>query len=131
MDHAEYHLIEAAFVEGFRQASDRLGFLRLANIPMELPGRDGAPGMKLLRVCIEDVFDVGVAAPGFGTRDLVYHPLPGERIKAQAGLRFVYVSAEGREDLSLADVIAHRDGQAVAGDDHAHGHHHHHHHVSS
>jgi hypothetical protein len=32
----------------------------------------------LLDVVLEDSFEVGRASPGFASRELVYHPLPGK-----------------------------------------------------
>src|SRR5205823_13699173 len=45
-------LIEAAFVDGFRQASDPTSFLRLAQVPFELASADGVR-LVLLRVEVD------------------------------------------------------------------------------
>jgi hypothetical protein len=105
MDHAQYHAIEDAFIAGFRHAPDKAGFLALARIPMELPGGAG-PGLKLLEVVLEDSFEVGRASPGFASRELVYHPLPGKLATRRTRLAFRYVSSERLEELSLAAVLA-------------------------
>jgi hypothetical protein len=119
MDHAQYHVIEDAFVAGFRQAPDKAGFLALARIPLELPGGEG-PGFKLLEVVLEDSIEVGRASPGFASRELVYHPLPGRLVATRTRLAFRYVSSERLLELSLAEVLE-RSGIAVEVD----GHHHH------
>lgn len=126
IDHEESGLLEAAFIDGFRTASDRRGFLRLAAVPDELPH-----GLKLVEVRIEDGYTVGSAAPGFASAELVYQPLPNGMIRGSSRLVFVYVSISQRRELSLADVVALRDGgesgadaAASQGADHRHPHHH-------
>jgi hypothetical protein len=120
MDHAQYHAVEDAFIAGFREAPDKAGFLALARIPLELPGGEG-PGLKLVEVVLEDSFEVGRASPGFASRELVYHPLPGKLVTSRTRLAFRYVSSERLEELSLAEVLA-LSGVEVE------EHHHHHHH---
>jgi hypothetical protein len=104
MTNEEQLALESAFIEGFRQAGDKQGFLRLAHIPLELD-RAGQPGLKLMQVVIEDVVDVGRASPGFASRALVYHPLPAKLVTARARLRFRYVSADRLSELSLAELL--------------------------
>jgi hypothetical protein len=87
MTREEHLALESAFIEGFRHAADKPGFLRLARIPLE-PDRAGQPGLKLMQVMIEDIIEVGRASPGFGSRELVYHPLPARLVTARARLRF-------------------------------------------
>ena len=105
MDHAQYHAVEDAFIAGFRDAPDKAGFLALSRIPLELAGGEG-PGLKLLEVVIEDSVEVGRASPGFASRELVYHPLPGKLVTSRTRLAFRYVSSERLEELSLAEVLA-------------------------
>jgi hypothetical protein len=126
MNHDDYHAIEDAFVAGFRQAPDKAGFLRLARIPLEL-SPEGELGLKLVEVRLDESFAVGSASPGFASRELVYHPLPGTMIKSETKLAFRYVSSAGIRDLSLADVLR-LSGQDHPHDGAEHGHHHHHHH---
>lgn len=128
MNQEEYRLIEDTFIEGFRTASDRRGFLRLAAVPDELPD-----GLKLVEIRIEDHYTVGSAAPGFASSELVYHPLPAGMIRGENRLVFVYVSTAERRELSLAEVFALRSLQpaqtagAETAEPHAHHHHHHRH----
>ncbi|MGQ9368716.1 hypothetical protein [Azospirillum sp. ST 5-10] len=133
MTHEEEHLLEEAFADGFRRAADKLAFLRLARIPAELE-RPGGLGLKLVEVRFEESHAVGTASPGFGSRELVYHPLPGRLITAGTRLLFRYVSADGVTDLSLAEVLERAGLEAPHDhhhdhdhDHHHHGHHHHHH----
>jgi len=111
----EHAAVESAFISGFRHAHDKLGFLRLARIPLELH-RAHKPGLKLMQVVIEDTYEVGRASPGFASRELVYHPLPGKLVTAAARLRFRYVSAEDmcEFDLSALEHHADRDAQDSA-----------------
>ena len=62
MDHEQYHAAEGAFIDGFRAAADKQGFLALARIPLELPDSDG-PSLKLVEVTLADSFEVGRASP--------------------------------------------------------------------
>jgi hypothetical protein len=122
MDPGEYRALESAFIDGFRQARDKPGFLRLAQIPLELD-RPNQPGLKLMQVAIEEAFEVGRASPGFGSRELVYQPLPASLVTAHAQLRFRYVSADELRELTLAEAL----GGPVATTAPNNGHHHHHH----
>ena len=105
MDEERLRLKEQAFIEGFRAASDKLGFLLLAQIPTEI-GPEGEAALKLVQVKIEDAYEVGSAHPGFGSRELIYHVLPGEMIRQTTRLFFVYVSMTARHEFSLADIGA-------------------------
>jgi hypothetical protein len=118
VDHAQYHLIEAAFIEGLRQAPDKAGFLALARIPFELGDGEG-PGLKLLEVVLEDNIEVGRASPGFASRELVYHPLPGKLVTTRTRLAFRYVSSTRLIEISLAELLE-RSGVAVEASTHRH-----------
>jgi len=107
-DHDDGHdagALESAFVDGFRAASDKRAFLALAGVPLEIDPGDGGPGLKLLEVRIQDGFQVGSASPGFGSRDLVYQPLPGSMIRQTTSLDLVYVSTVERRELTLHDAL--------------------------
>jgi hypothetical protein len=121
MDHEQYHAAEGAFIDGFRAAADKQGFLALARIPLEVPDGDG-PSLKLVEVILADGFEVGRASPGFASRELVYHPLPGKLVTSHTRLAFRYVSIARAREFSLADVLE-RSGVALKMEG---GHHHHH-----
>ena len=91
MDREEYHAAETAFSEGFRLVSDKLGFLRLARIPLEL----------------------GRASPGFGSCELVYQPLPGTLVTSETRLSFRYVSAVTVREFTLAELLARSNADAA------------------
>ena len=99
-------LLERAFVEGFRAATDKASFLRLAGIPLETD-IDGEPGYKLMEVRLADSYAVGSAAPGFGGGGLVYHPFPGELVRLTTELVFVYCSTHGSRLLTWDSLHRH------------------------
>jgi len=125
MTHEEMQAAETAFIEGFRQVSDKLGFLHLARIPLELES-PGEPSLKLMQVALEEVVEVGRASPGFGSRELVYHPLPGKLATSKTQLAFRYVSAATVREFTLAELLARSDA-GTKGDAHSHRHDHYHH----
>ena len=104
MDAEDIAAAERAFIQGFRSVADKLGFLRLARIPLELP-HGGGPGLKLMEVAIEEVTEVGRASPGFSSRELVYHPLPQGLAETRTALAFHYVSLHTRRVLRFAELL--------------------------
>lgn len=95
-------LLELAFIQGFRAAADKRAFLELAGIPWEI--RQGGAVYRLMQVALNQCYDVGSAGPGFGGRDLVYHPLPGAMVREMHELRFIYLSIEGRAEFTLNKI---------------------------
>jgi hypothetical protein len=82
-------LVEASFMESFMRCSDPTSFLRLAGIAFV--GVDaGGQELHLLRVEIEDLTDVGFAAPLLGGEGMRYDPLPGRLVSQRRRLRFAY-----------------------------------------
>jgi hypothetical protein len=121
MSREDAAVVEAAFIAGFRAAPDKRSFLTLTGIPLEIE-RPGKLGLKLIEVKLDERFRVGSAAPGFGTRELSYQPLPGAMVTQSTGLVFVYVSADGvveKTFTELRDTHEHEHGHG-----HGHGHHH-------
>jgi hypothetical protein len=114
MDPEDIAAAERAFIEGFRQVSDKLGFLRLARIPLEL-AHGGGPSLKLMEVAIEEVTEVGRASPGFSSRELVYHPLPQGLSTTRLGLAFHYVSLKTRRILSFAELMEQQEAPPAGG----------------
>src|SRR5260370_15683974 len=120
MDHEQYHAAEAAFIDGCRAVADKQGFLALARIRLELADGDGS-SLKWVEVILADRFEVGRASPGFASRELVYHPLPGKLVASRTRLAFRYVSIARARELSLAEVLE-RSGVELRMEA---GHHHH------
>jgi hypothetical protein len=98
-------LIEAAFVDGFRQASDPTSFLRLAQVPFELTSADGTK-LVLLRVEVDAIADVGAITPHLGGTSFRYDPLPARMVSRRSRLRFAYFDGERLRALGLAEVRA-------------------------
>ena len=48
---------------------------------------------------------VGTASPAFGSRDLVYHPYPGNMVRARTTMEFIYVSLDERREVGLAEMV--------------------------
>jgi hypothetical protein len=96
-------LIEAAFVEGFREARDPTSFLRVAQVPFELATADGTR-LVLLRVEVDAIADVGAITPHLGGTSFRYDPLPARMVSRRSRLRFVYFDGQGLRALGLAEV---------------------------
>lgn len=94
--------VEAAFVDGFSQASDPTSFLRLARIPFEIE-TDGA-SFKLLRVEIDATADVGAVTPHLGGESFRYDPLPANFVSQRRRLRFVYFDGAGLRAMSYLEL---------------------------
>ena len=118
--------LESAFIAGLRAAPDKQAFLALTGVPLTLTAEHGAD-LKLLEVALTDRFRVGSAAPGFGTRELSYLPLPERMVSRSTQLVFVYVSTEAIIERTLADVRKYQEHQHVSAH-HRPGHDGHHHH---
>ena len=98
-------LVEAAFVEGFLAASDPTSFLRLARVPFQATGPDGAK-LALLRVEVDSIADVGAITPHLGGDTFRYDPLPARMVSRRRRLRFVYFDGARLRPLGLTDVMA-------------------------
>jgi hypothetical protein len=94
--------VEAAFVDGFFQAPDPTSFLRLARIPFEIAA--GGANLKLLRVEIDALTDVGSLTPHLGGGTFRYDPLPSNFISRRRRLRFVYFDGASLRALSYAEL---------------------------
>ncbi|HLH95841.1 MAG TPA: hypothetical protein VKW08_12075 [Xanthobacteraceae bacterium] len=98
-------LVEAAFVEGFQLASDPTSFLRLARVPFEGIGEDGAK-LVLLRVEVECLADVGSITPHLGGETFRYDPLPARMVSRRKRLRLVYFDGQKPRLLGLAEAVS-------------------------
>src|SRR5262245_15308407 len=98
-------LVEAAFAEGFTEASDPSSFLRLAHIPFEAVAGDGAK-LALLRVEVEAITDVGSLTPLLGGTSMRFDPLPARMVSRRKRLRFMYFDGTTLRPLDLAQVRA-------------------------
>jgi len=105
---AELQVLTEQFIDGFVQAKDKTSYLRLAGVPLEKPGQDGAPSLKLVDVRLVTEWQVGTASPAFGSRELSYLPFPGEMVRERTNMALVYVSLDAREETDLRSFLAAR-----------------------
>jgi len=105
---AELQVLAAEFIESFRQARDKMAYLRLACVPLEIEDADGGPGLKLVDVRLSTEWQVGTASPSFGARELSYLPFPGEMIAERTNMAFVYVSLARKQEVDLRSFLADR-----------------------
>ena len=96
--------VETAFVDGFFQAPDPTSFLRLARIPFEIA--IDCTNLKLLRVEIDALTDVGSLTPHLGGGTYRYDPLPSNFVSRRRRLRFVYFDGASLRSLSYAELRA-------------------------
>lgn len=94
--------VEKAFVDGFLAAGDATSFLRLARVPFEM--KIGESILRLLRVEIDALTDVGSLTPHLGGETFRYDPLPANFVSQRRRLRFVYFDGRGLRALSYAEL---------------------------
>jgi hypothetical protein len=97
--------VEIAFIAGFMDAPDPTSFLRLAHVPFEIAACDGTT-LRLLRIEIDAMTDVGSLTPHLGGASFRYDPLPASLVSSRRRLRFVYFDGTGLRTLSFAEVRA-------------------------
>ena len=97
--------VEAAFIEGFMNAPDPVSFLRLGRIPFDLTSADGVE-LRLLRVEIEALADVGSLTPHLGGGSFRYDPLPSSLVSHRRRLRFIYFDGQSLRPLTFTEVRA-------------------------
>lgn len=111
---AELQVLAAQFIEGFKQAGDKMSYLRLAGVPLERSHGDG-PVQKLVDVNLTTEWQVGTASPSFGSRELSYLPFPGEMVTERTNMGFVYVSIDAKSVVDLRDFLKDRAGDGAFG----------------
>ncbi|SEA35011.1 hypothetical protein [Rubrimonas cliftonensis] len=113
--HSHIHAPEAAetiaalagqFIDGFKAAADKMAFLRLAGVPLEIGGAGGAPSLKLVDVTLTTEWQVGTASPSFGSRELSYLPFPGPMVAERTNMGLVYVSLDEKRVVDLRAFLA-------------------------
>ncbi len=70
----ELQVLTAQFIDGFVSAKDKMSYLRLAGVPLEIAAPEGGPSMKLVDVQLTTEWQVGTASPSFGSQELSYLP---------------------------------------------------------
>lgn len=102
---AELQVLTAQFIDGFVQAADKTAYLRLAGVPFERPGKGGATALKLVDVSLSTDWQVGTAAPSFGSRELSYLPFPGSMVRERTNMALVYVSMDEKSLLDIRSFL--------------------------
>ncbi|SHG67133.1 hypothetical protein [Marivita hallyeonensis] len=102
---AELQVLATQFIDGFIQAADKMSYLRLAGVPLELDSPCGGPTLKLVDVSLTTEWQVGTASPSFGSRELSYLPYPGEMVTERTNMSFVYVSLDSKDVLDLRTFL--------------------------
>lgn len=97
----ELQVLTTQFVDGFVAAKDKMSYLRLAGVPLEIDAPDGGPKMKLVDVQLTTEWKVGTASPSFGSQELSYLPYTGEMVTDRTNLGFVYVSLKAKQVTDL------------------------------
>lgn len=102
---ADLQVLATQFVEGFLQASDKTSYLKLAGVPFERPGTGGAKALKLVDVELKTEWQVGTAAPSFGSRELSYLPFPGSMVQERTNMALIYVSMDEKTIWDVRDFL--------------------------
>ncbi len=101
----ELKLLTAQFIDGFTTANDKMSYLRLAGVPLEIEAPDGGPSMKLVDVQLTTEWQVGTASPSFGSRELSYLPYPGDMVTERTNMNFIYVSLDAKHVTDLRSFL--------------------------
>ena len=102
---ADLQVLATQFIEGFLQATDKTSYLKLAGVPFERPGKGGAKALKLVDIELKTEWQVGTAAPSFGSRELSYLPFPGQMVQERTNMGLVYVSMDEKSTLDVRDFL--------------------------
>jgi hypothetical protein len=86
----EIAMLAEQFLEGFREASDKASYLRLASVPLEIGSECGGKPLRLVDLTMESV----------------YMPFPGQMIRERVNCRLTYVSLTERRDVDLRRFLA-------------------------
>ena len=102
---ADIQVLATQFIDGFRDAKDKAAYLKIAGVPLEIPGDGGGPSLKLVDVQLTTEWQVGTASPSFGTRELSYLPYPGDMVTERTNMGFVYVSIDAKTVTDLRSFL--------------------------
>ena len=113
---AELHVLTTQFIDGFVAAKDKMSYLRIAGVPLEIAAPAGGPTMKLVDVKLTTEWQVGTASPSFGSRELSYLPYPGPMVTERTNMGLVYVSLDAKHVTDLRSFLQ---NHAASRKDHA------------
>ncbi|MFK7746190.1 MAG: hypothetical protein AB8B47_14135 [Roseobacter sp.] len=102
---AELQVLTEQFIDGFIAAKDKMSYLRIAGVPLEIDSPGGGPKMKLVDVKLTTEWQVGTASPSFGSRELSYLPYPGEMVTERTNMGLIYVSLEAKHTTDLRSFL--------------------------
>ena len=103
---ADVQVLTDQFIDGFVAARDKMAYLKIAGVPLEIDDPEGGPSMKLVDVQLTTEWQVGTASPSFGSTELSYLPYPGEMVTERTNLGFVYVSLRAKSTTDLRTFIS-------------------------
>lgn len=103
---ADVQVLTEQFIDGFTSAKDKMAYLKIAGVPLEIADADDGPSLKLVDVQLTTEWQVGTASPSFGSEELSYLPYPGEMVTERTNLSFVYVSLRRKTTTDLRAFIA-------------------------
>lgn len=101
----ELHVLTTQFIDGFVAAKDKMSYLRIAGVPLEIAAPAGGPTMKLVDVKLTTEWQVGTASPSFGSRELGYLPYPGPMVTERTNMGLVYVSLDAKHVTDLRNFL--------------------------
>ncbi|WP_300060547.1 hypothetical protein [uncultured Roseobacter sp.] len=102
---AELQVLTEQFIDGFIAAKDKMSYLRIAGVPLEIEAPGGGPSMKLVDVKLSTEWQVGTASPSFGSRELSYLPYPGEMVTERTNMGLIYVSIDAKRVTDLRTFL--------------------------
>jgi hypothetical protein len=101
----ELQVLTTQFIDGFVAAKDKMSYLRIAGVPLQIKPTDGGPSMKLVDVQLTTEWQVGTASPSFGSNELSYLPYPGPMVKERTNMGLVYVSLYARHTTDIRSFL--------------------------
>ncbi|MFK7878136.1 hypothetical protein [Roseobacter sp.] len=101
----ELLVLTTQFIDGFVAAKDKMSYLRIAGVPLEIDDPSGGPKMKLVDVQLTTEWQVGTASPSFGSRELSYLPYPGDMVSERTNMGFVYVSMDAKHTTDIRSFL--------------------------
>ncbi len=101
----ELQVLTEQFIDGFVAAKDKMSYLRIAGVPLEITPQGGGPSMKLVDVKLTTEWQVGTASPSFGSRELSYLPYPGPMVTERTNMGLVYVSLDAKHVTDLRSFL--------------------------
>ena len=101
----ELQVLTEQFIDGFLAAKDKMSYLRIAGVPLEIAAPDGGPSMKLVDVHLTTEWQVGTASPSFGSRELSYLPFPGPMVTERTNMGLIYVSLDAKHTTDLRSFL--------------------------